>query len=151
MFWTPLPSLPLATGQPKSSGIFNHWVDQHPLLVRGGHGGTFSSNKSSFRTRLAGKHHELWQGLHVYPQSAPSKAAELCTYRLYALDSPSPAKSSYCTAHPPPPQGCIDLFLDLAHTLCFRTLTFWAQCPQVSGSIAPTLLFSALPKLFARP
>ena len=73
-------------------------------------------------------------------------------YRLYALDSPSPEKRNYFTAHPPPPQGGMDLFLDLAHTLVFRTWQpFWPQCPQISGSRAPTHLLTALPNNFARP
>ena len=29
--------------------------------------------KSSFCTEPASKHHEVWQGLHVSPRSAPSK------------------------------------------------------------------------------
>ena len=31
------------------------------------HDGTVSIDKSSFRAKLAGKHHEVWQGLHVSP------------------------------------------------------------------------------------
>ena len=47
------------------------------------HDGTVSIDKSSFRTKLAGKHHEVWQGLHVSPRSAPSKGAKLCTYHRW--------------------------------------------------------------------
>ena len=46
----------------------------------------------------------------------------LHVYRLYALDSPSHKKWNYFGAHPPPPRGGMNLFLDLAHTLVFRTL-----------------------------
>lgn len=47
------------------------------------HDGTVSIDKSSFRTKLAGKHNEVWQGLHVSPRSAPSKGAKLCTYHRW--------------------------------------------------------------------
>ena len=45
--------------------------------------GTVSIDKSRFRAKLAGKHHEVWQGLHASPRSAPSKGAKMCTYRLW--------------------------------------------------------------------
>lgn len=48
------------------------------------------------------------------------RTVQLCY--VYALDSPTPEKSNYFTAHSPPPRGVMDLFLDLAHTLVNRTL-----------------------------
>ena len=33
--------------------------------------------------KLAGKQHEVWQGLHDSPRSAPSKGAKLCTYHWW--------------------------------------------------------------------
>ena len=47
------------------------------------HDGTVSTDKSSFHTKLAGKHHEVWQGLHVSPRSAPSNGAKLCKYHRW--------------------------------------------------------------------
>ena len=44
------------------------------------HDGTVLIDKPSFRRHVAGKSHEVWQGLHASPRSAPSKRAKLCTY-----------------------------------------------------------------------
>ena len=42
--------------------------------------GTVLIDKSSFRRHAADKSHEVWQGLHASPRSAPTKGAKLCTY-----------------------------------------------------------------------
>ena len=44
------------------------------------HDGTVLIDKPSFRRHAASKSHEVWQGLHASPRSAPSKRAKLCTY-----------------------------------------------------------------------
>ena len=69
-------------------------------------------------------------------------------YRLYALDSPSPEKSNYFTAHPPPPRGGMDLFLDLAHTLVFRTLAAFlaSMYSNVRVQSTHTFIFSLAQK-----
>ena len=55
------------------------------------HDGTVLFDKSSFRCHAAGKSHEIWQGLHASPRSAPSKGAKLCTYhRWFARIGPVP-------------------------------------------------------------
>ena len=57
--------------------------------------GTVLIDKSSFRRHAAGKSHEVWQGLHASPRSAPSKGANLCTYhRWFARIGPVP--EPYC-------------------------------------------------------
>lgn len=53
------------------------------------HDVTVLIDKPSFRRHAAGKSHEVWQGLHAAPRSAPSKGAKLCTYRTRAVNSPS--------------------------------------------------------------
>ena len=47
------------------------------------HDGTVLIDKSSFCCHAAGKSHEVWQGLHASPRSAPSKGAKLCTYHRW--------------------------------------------------------------------
>ena len=55
------------------------------------HDGTVLIDKPSFRRHAAGKSHEVWQGLHASPRSAPSKGAKLCTYhRWFARIRPVP-------------------------------------------------------------
>ena len=49
------------------------------------HDGTVLIDKSSFCRHAAGKDHEVWQGLHASPRSAPSKGAKLCTYHRWFL------------------------------------------------------------------
>lgn len=61
-----------------SSGIFDHWVCQHPLRMM-----AQSPLTSPAFVKASGKHHEVWQGLHVFPRSASSKGAKLCTYHRW--------------------------------------------------------------------
>ena len=62
------------------------WACQRLLLMM-----VQFSDKSSFRRHAAGKSHEVWQGLHASPRSAPSKGAKLCTYhRWFARIGPVP-------------------------------------------------------------
>ena len=42
-----------------------------------------SIGTSSFSNKLAGKQHEVWQGLHDSPRPAPSKGGKLCTYHRH--------------------------------------------------------------------
>ena len=77
MFWMPLPGLLLAIAQ-----IIRH-CRSLGLPAPFAHDGTVSMDKSSFRAKLAGKHHEVEQGLHRSPRSAPSKGPKLCTYHRW--------------------------------------------------------------------
>ena len=48
-------------------------------------------DKNSFSIKLAGKQHEVWQGLHASPRSAPSKGAKSCMFhRWFARNGPVP-------------------------------------------------------------
>ena len=53
----------------------DHWACRHLFAPDG----TVLIDKSSSRRHAAGKSHEVWQGLHASPRSAPSKGAKLCT------------------------------------------------------------------------
>ena len=72
MFWLPLPSLLLAFW---AAQVFKHFRVLG-LPAPFAHDGTLSTDKSSFRAKLAGNHHEVWQGLQASPRSAPSKGAK---------------------------------------------------------------------------
>ena len=44
--------------------------------------GSVSIDKSSISRKIAGKQYDVWQGLHAFPRSSPSKGAKPCTYHL---------------------------------------------------------------------
>ena len=73
-----------ALAEPSSA----NWAAQVVKHVRSlglpvAHDGTVLIDKPSFRRHAAGKSHEVWQGLHASPRSAPSKGAKLCTYHRW--------------------------------------------------------------------
>ena len=54
--------------------------------------GTVLIDKSSFRCHAAGKSHEVWQGLHASPRSAPSKGRS-CAQTIVGLRVLVPCQS----------------------------------------------------------
>ena len=73
---------------PRLTSMSSHWACQRPLFMMVQCPIYISL---VFVNKAAGQSHEVWQGLHTSPRSAPSTGARLCTcHRWFARIGPVP-------------------------------------------------------------